>query len=66
MGNSTNSFQAIVSQQQFDAVQQKLSERVREKSNEKLLQELQASIKRHGSATYAMLAADPAMPDALT
>ena len=61
-----NSFPAIVSQPRFDAVQSRLKERICERSNERLLQDLRCFIEKHGRATYQMLATDPAMPDGLT
>ena len=56
-----NSFPAIISRSRFELAQQRLNDRTIHRSNERLLEELRAFVKRHGKATQAMLAADPKM-----
>jgi len=56
-----NSFPAVISPSRFELVQQRLNGRTNHRSNERLLDELRAFVKKHGKATQAMLAADPKM-----
>jgi DNA invertase Pin-like site-specific DNA recombinase len=56
-----NSFPPIISRSRFELAQRRLNDRTIHRSNERLLEELRAFVKRHGRATQAMLAADPRM-----